>query len=126
MVVMSKSSSQILPELIESKRRIIFPIVLFPLPLSPIKETISPSFISKLTSLTACSSFPPKVPTLYTFETFSSLSIAFELLPARHEMASGDFDEGRLFGAYLEGKRATFFEPAPAGRIDQRRWISRN
>ena len=39
------------------------PIVLFPLPLSPISETISPGAIAKLTSRTATSSVPPNVPT---------------------------------------------------------------
>ncbi len=59
---MSTPSKLIVPLVAEARRRIIFPIVLLPLPLSPISETISPSPISKLTSVTAARVFPPKVP----------------------------------------------------------------
>jgi hypothetical protein len=44
--------------------RIILPIVLFPLPLSPMRETTSPGRTSKLTVSTAVMVRPPKVPTL--------------------------------------------------------------
>ena len=40
------------------------PIVLFPLPLSPMSDTTSPGRTSKLTSRTAATSFPPNVPVL--------------------------------------------------------------
>jgi hypothetical protein len=39
------------------------PIVLLPLPLSPISDTTSPGATPKLTSCTARSRFPPNVPT---------------------------------------------------------------
>ena len=45
------------------RRRIIRPMVLLPLPLSPISDTTSPGPTWRLTSRTAGSSRPPKVPT---------------------------------------------------------------
>ena len=61
---MSASSNVITPPETRSRRRIIRPIVLLPLPLSPISETISPGRMSKLTSRTAGRLVPPNVPTL--------------------------------------------------------------
>ncbi len=52
------------PEVTGESRRIIFPIVDFPLPLSPISDTTSPEWRSKLTSRTAVSRPDPKDPTL--------------------------------------------------------------
>ena len=46
---MSAPSKAIVPRVTRSRRRIIFPIVDFPLPLSPISETTSPGATSKLT-----------------------------------------------------------------------------
>ena len=57
------SSSLIDPLLISMRRRIIRPTVVLPLPLSPMSETTSPLFTSKLTSRTAVSAPPPNVPT---------------------------------------------------------------
>ncbi len=51
------------PLLTEASRRIILPMVDLPLPLSPMSEMISPGRASKVTSFTAWSVCPPKVPT---------------------------------------------------------------
>ena len=61
---MSVSSKEIDPEVIRSSRRIIRPIVLLPLPLSPISDITSPGCTSKLTLETAWRSVPPNVPVL--------------------------------------------------------------
>ena len=61
-VPMSGPSIEIRPPLISIRRRIILPIVVLPLPLSPMRETTSPLARSKLTSLTARSVDPPNVP----------------------------------------------------------------
>ena len=60
---MSVPSKVIDPLVTEVRRRIMRPMVLLPLPLSPIRETTSPGATSRLTSRTATSSRPPKVPT---------------------------------------------------------------
>ena len=57
-------SKLIVPRVAGVSRRIIRPIVVLPLPLSPISETTWPASTSKLTSRTAGRSVPPKVPTL--------------------------------------------------------------
>ncbi len=61
---MSVPSKEIVPPVAGASRRIIRPIVLLPLPLSPISDTTSPGAISRLTSRTARSFVPPNVPTL--------------------------------------------------------------
>ena len=61
---MSSPSKVIVPLVTGDRRRIIFPIVDLPLPLSPIRETTSPGRRSKLTSRTAVSCFVPNAPTL--------------------------------------------------------------
>jgi hypothetical protein len=60
----STPSSVIVPPLTEASRRIILPMVVLPLPLSPMRDTTSPGWTSKLTSRTAVSSLPPNTPTL--------------------------------------------------------------
>ena len=60
---MSVPSNEIEPEVTGVSRRIMRPIVVLPLPLSPMSETISPGAIAKLTSRTATSCDPPNVPT---------------------------------------------------------------
>src|SRR5512142_539067 len=103
------------------RRRIILPMVLFPLPLSPIKETTSPSGMSKLTSLTAWSSLPPKVPTRYTFEIPLSVSMPIQLLPTGHKMTFLKFNKRRFLAALLTGDRAAVPEPAANRRVEQQR-----
>src|SRR5262245_7779048 len=109
-------SNETRPSVGGSRRRIIFPIVLLPLPLSPISETTSPGRTPKLTSRTASSGFPPKVPVLYVFEIPSSVSIASGL-PAGDVVARLDLDERRLLEALLRGERAPVTEPATGRRV---------
>ena len=60
---MSTPSTAIEPPFTTRRRRIIFPIVVLPLPLSPMSETTSPAPMSNETSRTARSSVPPNRPT---------------------------------------------------------------
>jgi hypothetical protein len=55
-------STAIVPAVMRVSRRIIFPTVVLPLPLSPISETTSPRSIEKVTPVTAGSAVPPNVP----------------------------------------------------------------
>jgi hypothetical protein len=59
---MSTPSKVIFPLVTPVSRRIIRPMVVLPLPLSPMSEMTSPGATSRLTSWTATSSRPPKVP----------------------------------------------------------------
>jgi hypothetical protein len=59
---MSVPSKLMVPALTPVRRRIIRPMVLLPLPLSPMREITSPGWTWKLTSRTAVSSRLPKVP----------------------------------------------------------------
>src|SRR5690606_22041663 len=117
---MSVPSKSTRPEVTFDSRRIILPMVLLPLPLSPIRETTSPAATSKLTSDTAWSTPPPNAPTLYVLEIRSNFSICSRL-PARHVVALLDLGDRRRLHALVAGQGAAVAEPASGRRVEEGR-----
>ena len=80
---MSTPSTVMRPALTGDSRRIMRPIVVLPLPLSPISEITSPGLAVKLTSRTAGTFVPPKAPAVNVLLTESSSSISRRSVAAR-------------------------------------------